>query len=139
MKIKPKLCDGCGNTGLIWKNSNGKRYCKRCSLKLSKKPLKISSISHKQKLLLKEYSQRRVAFLSLPENTTCRAKLSGCFGSNPETMTIHHSRGRGEYLLDESSWIPLCVKCHKWVEENPKESKETGLSFSRLEKIKTTT
>jgi hypothetical protein len=139
MKQKPKLCDGCGKISLIWKNNDGKKYCKYCSAHIQKKSFKILSFSHKQKNLLKEYYQRRNAFLAIPANKTCRAKLANCTGSISKSLTIHHSRGRGKYLLDETSWIPLCAECHRWVEEHPKEAKEIGLSFSRLETTEITT
>lgn len=133
MKINLKTCDICGNMRPIWKNLKNKKYCKNCATRLSGNTNKRSPVSQKQKVLNREYSQLRTAFLALPENTTCRAKMQGCTGLYPETMTIHHSRGRGEYMLDQLSWIPLCMSCHRWVEENPREAKKMGLSYSRLE------
>ena len=30
MKVKKKICDGCSTERLIWKNHEGKRFCKYC-------------------------------------------------------------------------------------------------------------
>jgi len=51
-----------------------------------------------------------------------------------EATTIHHKKGRGIYLLDKSTWIGLCMGCHRWVTDNPKEALEKGLIISRINK-----
>ena len=76
-----------------------------------------------------EYVSLRRKFLE--ENPMCHAKLDKCTLYSTE---VHHSRGRGEYLLVVSTWKPLCRYCHDWAEHNPLEAIELGLSESRLNK-----
>lgn len=137
--IQPKLktCSGCGNDKRIWKNYEGERFCKECWF--LKKPVSfpkpskaLRPTSDKRKPLDQMYSILRVKFLNEPHNATCRAKLPGCLGSMGQDLTIHHTKGRGKYYLEVSTWIPLCLACHKWVEEHPKQAKEMFLSESRI-------
>lgn len=138
MKIKPKTCAGCGKERPIWKNFQGERFCKTCwfsrkpsALKELPKPKRIKSVAEKREVLNELYSEMRKKFLAKPENSTCRAKLKGCTGSYEE-LTVHHTKGRGIYLLDISTWIPLCLSCHRWVTDHSEEANALGLSESRL-------
>ena len=48
---------------------------------------------------------------------------------------IHHKGGRiGSLLYDKRYFLAVCDTCHKWIEANPKLSKEEGWSISRLSK-----
>jgi hypothetical protein len=137
MKIIKKMCDGCGELRLIWKNKEGKRYCKQCwsahSVTTKVKPTqkRISPRSPKrikQDLL---YSQKRKVYLS--SNPMCKAHLPTIC---TQTATdIHHMAGRiGELYLDETYWVALCRACHSYVEAHPKEARDMGLSVLRLNK-----
>lgn len=139
MLAKKKLCAGCGEEQHIWKNYEGEKWCRSCwyqkaSLKFPKLSSRthISPVSDKRKVLDQLYSKMRIVFLSKPENHTCRAKLPGCMHHTGLNLTIHHTKGRGRYYLDTSTWIPLCLHCHQYIEAAPKEAKELGLSQSRL-------
>jgi hypothetical protein len=119
---KPKQCSSCNEYKVIWKNHEKNKYCKECwqkknPTKLSGPKKRIKAVSDKKKPLDKQYSKLRKAFLEKPENNTCRAKLPGCFYSMNEDLTIHHTKGRGKYYLDDSTWIPLCLHCHMRVHE----------------------
>lgn len=92
----------------------------------------IKPVSDKRKPLDQLYSKLRKAFLEDPHNATCRAKLPGCLGSMGQNLTIHHTKGRGKYYLDTSTWVPLCLTCHEWVERHPREAKEMMLVQSRI-------
>lgn len=137
--IKPKLktCAACGHDKVIWKNFEGNKFCKDCWFK--QEPVKIPTpskalkpVSDKRKPLDQLYSKLRVEFLSLPENFTCRAKLPGCMRTTGQDLTIHHTKGRGKFYLDTTTWIPLCLTCHRWVEEHPTQAKELELSQTRI-------
>jgi len=137
MQVKLKKCAGCGLDKVIWKNSQGKKYCKDCwysqeivKLPSNSRPLKPKS--DKKDVLDVLYSKMRKEFLSEPSNSTCRAKLPGCMGQFKENLTVHHTKGRGLYYLDKKTWIPLCLSCHEWVETHPKEAREMNLSQSKL-------
>lgn len=137
--MKLKLCSGCNSEKVIWKNHEGNKYCKDCWMKQSYKetpPAKnynrIKPISDKKRVEDILYTKLRKDFLEKPENSTCKAKLSGCMGVFKQNLTIHHTKGRGRYYLDSSTWIPLCLSCHEWVETHPKEAREMGLSGSKI-------
>lgn len=94
------------------------------------KPAKpLAPKSEKQLSLEKQYLKQLKVWMK--KHPFCKAKLKqvGCGGA---TEDCHHSRGRGEYLLDESTWVPVCRKCHTWIEAHPEEAKALGLSESRL-------
>lgn len=91
----------------------------------------LKSKNNKRKLLNQEYSKLRKEFLNKLENNTCRASFSGCLKSTGLNLTIHHSKGRGKYYLDTSTWIPLCLKCHEFIELNPKLAKELNFTDHR--------
>jgi hypothetical protein len=111
--------------------------CKCCSfifkpkkqpklLQRSKTPVK--KVSKKMSSDLREYGKLRKQFLL--ENPMCKKY------PNLIATDIHHSRGRGRFLLDTSTWVPLSRKAHIEVEGNPELAKEQGFS---LERLKTTT
>lgn len=137
MLAKKKPCAGCGEPHVIWKNHEGNKYCQKCwfqkaPVKFPRQSSPIKAVSDKRKPLDQLYSKMRVAFLSLPENHTCRAKLPGCMHTTGLNLTIHHTKGRGRYYLDSTTWIPLCISCHSYVELHPAEALELGLSQTRL-------
>jgi len=138
MKIKKKTCDGCGNDHLIWKNHEGKRYCKNCWLRsqavtgkknkpTNNKPLARHSLKRAKQE--RDYSKIRKAYLL--SSNTCKAQL-------PNTCThhsteVHHKMGRiGDLLTNIKYWLPVCRQCHQWIEEHPIEAKELGFSLNRL-------
>ncbi len=98
---------------------------------------KLRSVSTKQADLNQQYSRSRQEFLSKPENQECRAQgllptSVGCKGSDTSYLEIHHSKGRGIYLLDTSTWVVLCHFCHAHLETHPNLSRELGFTISRL-------
>jgi hypothetical protein len=87
----------------------------------------IKKVSDKMAKLLRVYNVLANQFKK--NNPICLATVE-CSGS--PTTEVHHRKGRGEYLLDESTFLPVCGNCHKWIEAHPKLSKEYGLSGDRL-------
>lgn len=140
MKAKKKKCDGpCGEFQFIWKNHEGKRYCKSCWSALSVRPRikptsvqkRVPSRSPKRAKEEQEYSIRRKEFLS--KNCMCQAHIPGvCRG---QATDVHHKAGRvGDLLLNILYWLAACRACHEWIEMHPKEAKEMGFSLTRLDK-----
>jgi hypothetical protein len=153
MHAKKKICFGCEQERLIWKNFEGNKYCLYCYLKANP-PIKkfiptpipkpvivheapakvikfkpIKQRSDKRSAEEKEYGRERQKFLRA--HKSCVAKLSGCKG---RSCDIHHMKGRiGTLLLEQKYWISVCRECHEWIENNPKDAKLLGLSLSRLE------
>jgi hypothetical protein len=129
MSITPKLkkCAGCNELKHIWKSHGKDKYCQPCWYSIEK-PKSISPVSEKRRGEMDEYSRLRDAFLTAKPR--CEAKLVGCTGVSTD---VHHSKGRvGDNYLKIGTWVSLCRSCHKFVEENPLEAKELGLSKSRL-------
>lgn len=142
---KEKICSGCKKSKRIWKNIDGKGFCKSCTFIIQPpKQLKVKAarpISHRSQKRIqadKQYTKVRKQFLL--EHPCCEAGKHGlhlpeCKGSNPEYLTIQHLKGRvGKLYLDTRYWITLCLFCHSWVNENPDKSIEMGLAQSRLKK-----
>ena len=135
MDVKLKLCDRCGEQKVIWKNHQGKKYCKFCwsshFVKSSKKPTVrnfLPTRSSKRIIDDKEYSIRRKIFLTA--NPMCQAHLIGC---QNVASQVHHKKGRiGKLLLNMTWWLAVCDSCHHWIENHPEEAKEKGFSLSRL-------
>ena len=136
MQVKLKKCAACNLDKVIWKNHEGNKYCKDCwySKEVAKSPSNkrpIKPKSDKKDILDVLYSKMRKEFLELPENATCRAKLPGCLNVYKQELTVHHTKGRGLYYLDKTTWIPLCMACHMWFETHPKEAREMSLSQTK--------
>lgn len=93
-----------------------------------KKPKPIPKVSKKQIERYKEYRIVRDEFMKL--HPTCQARLSGC---TVKATDLHHSRGKiGDLLTDKRHFKALCRSCHRFIEENPKFSKENGYSENRI-------
>jgi hypothetical protein len=134
MVVKKKICNGCKEEKLIYKCIDGKKYCKYCTYILI--PTKqtvtktfINRVSDKKKQKDVEYSKLRKLYLE--SHPFCEAKLPGI--CTAEATDIHHMSGKiGDDYLDVNNFIALCRVCHVWVENNPTEAKELGLSKNRL-------
>jgi len=74
----------------------------------------------------RKYKKLRIKFLS--DKSVCHAKIHEC---SLRATEIHHKKGRGKYLLDITTWLPVCRNCHNWIENNPEDSYELGLSQKR--------
>jgi hypothetical protein len=129
------MCDGCGELRPIWKNKEGKRYCKQCwsahsvTTKIKPTQKRISPRSPKRSKQEAEYSKLRKEFLT--KHPMCQAHL-------PQVCTqvstdVHHMKGRiGDLLLDQAHWLSVCRGCHYWIEMRPQAAKELGFSINRL-------
>lgn len=101
---------------------------RKALLSASKKVYKApNKVSDKRKELNKEYFALVEQFKK--DNPKCKARIDGCTDA---TEDCHHSRGRGKYLLDVSTWIPVCRHCHNFIEQHPLDALRRNLSFSRL-------
>jgi hypothetical protein len=78
----------------------------------------------------REYSKLRDKFLQA--NPYCQAMIQ-CHGLL--ATEIHHKKGKIQGLLTDTDYfLSVCRTCHQWIENNPLEAKELGLSLSRLSK-----
>lgn len=94
--------------------------------KVYKAPNKISA---KQKVKNQEYSERVKEWKK--ENPKCAAIIENvCTGA---TEDCHHQKKRGELLMVEKYWIPVCRACHQWIGDNAEEARNRGLTINHLE------
>jgi hypothetical protein len=137
IKVKLKLCAGCGLPKHIWKNVGGEKYCKVCYGRsitgVAKKPkptaTRIPAYSSKRAKMTALYSVARVKFLQ--DHPMCHAHLDA--KCSKKSTEVHHKAGRlFGLLLDQRYWLPTCHECHTWIEMHPEQAKEMGLSTDRL-------
>ena len=132
MQSKKKYCSGCDSEQYIWKNHEGKKYCKICwssQNKSIKKPTAtlnphspIKQKSDKQKAIDKAYSLMRIAYMT--QNPLCNIKIPAvCTGASCD---VHHMSGRGIQTLVQSTWVATCRECHSWCHNNPAEARILG-------------
>lgn len=91
----------------------------------------IKKVSTRQQKLNAAYKILRDQFMK--SHKACEANLQGC---KKKATECHHVRGRGQYYLDDTTYLALCSPCHKWVNEHNEAASEMGFCKSRLEKIK---
>jgi hypothetical protein len=136
MKQKKKFCHKCNTLQFIWKNLDGKKLCKACSLigvivfkPTNKKTKPIASRSPKRILEERVYNVKRKLFIEL--NPMCQAHIQGvCTGASSE---VHHKRGRiGSDLTDETLFLALCHACHEYIENHRAFAIEQGFSIKRI-------
>ena len=141
---KLKKCSVCDVSSVLWKANPP--MCKDCYQRHKNsltqttdgkvaKPFKyrtteIRKISDKQKKLNVAYLAQRAVYLK--NNPFCKVGIEGCMG---KATQVHHKKSRGQYLLQDSTWLPICAYCHHQVETRPQWAKENGFSLSRLENI----
>jgi hypothetical protein len=137
MQIKKKLCDGCSEPRVIWKNHKGKRYCKQCwschadnvQQKPTVKQTPLPRVSEKRSKEERLYSAQRIIFLR--EHCMCEAHIAGICTQTSEE--VHHKEGRtGENYLDITKWLAACHACHVWITDHPEEAIELGFSLKRI-------
>jgi hypothetical protein len=132
MKPKNKLCDGCGEWRVIWKNHLGNRYCKTCWLQKSakikvikptKKNVSIAPRSPNRIKQERKYTKLRKDFLYY--HPLCQAHIPSI--CTTQSTDVHHTyagANRDAYFLDTDTWLSVCRICHGWIHAHPKESRE---------------
>lgn len=137
IKQKLKFCSICGKLTVLWRSNPA--MCKDCSnkAKVSVKPPKyatkeIKKVSTKQQKLNAAYMVLRNAFMK--NHKACEANLIELAGCTRKATECHHSKGRGQYFLDDTTYIALCHNCHVFIENSPEWAKNKGYSFDRLKK-----
>ena len=70
----------------------------------------IKKVSSKMAGDLKLYHKKRKKFLEF--RLLCEARLPGC---TQTVSDVHHTKGRGQYLNDVSTWMAVCRHCHDYI------------------------
>ena len=82
------------------------------------------------------YKVLRASYLL--DHRLCEAGASEpCQRRRRRATEIHHTRGRGGYLLDMSTWLAVCPWCHRYIHDHPREARERGWMITRHQNIST--
>ena len=129
MVTKKKICAGCNTMSYIYKNIDGKKYCKSCAYKINS-PIKIKKVSEKRKQQNDEYSKLRKLYLE--SHLFCEVKFPGiCMGKATEIHHLYSGRDREKYYLDINTYKAICRNCHNMIHSNmsTEELLELGLKL----------
>ena len=128
--MKMKQCSKCTYVGPIYKNItvDGIRLklCKSCAMSISskdivvKKQKPIKPVSDKRQKQNTAYLLARKIFLMEERNKYC--PVTGGLATE-----IHHINGReNERLLNRKYWLAVSRDGHKYIHDNPSESRVNG-------------
>lgn len=124
---KKKQCGHlrCGKTCRFGPKKKKIYSIKRTPIKKNKKyRIPKKSLSRKEEEAV--YLPLREQFLK--DHPKCECGREGCFR---DSQDVHHTKGRGKYYLDVSTWKALARVCHIWVDENTDEARKLGLILIR--------
>lgn len=79
---------------------------------------RIKPVSKKRKDALVKYYALAKDYLH--KHPTC--EVDGC--GNKATEIHHKARRHGGLLLEVRFFMAVCRKCHRWIEDNPKDARE---------------
>jgi len=126
-----KECFGCNKITYIYKNIEGRKYCKLCSFKLLPNTNKhIRKVSVKKQKQDNEYSKLRKLYLE--SHLFCEVKFPGiCMGKATEIHHLYSGRDREKYYLDINTYKAICRNCHNMIHSNmsTEELLELGLKL----------
>jgi hypothetical protein len=105
----------------------GNEAMKRLKKGLSKFVAPIAKTSDKRAKLDLAYSVLRKNFLK--NHPVCQVK-----DCEHQSTDVHHKKGRGEYYLDETTFLAVCRSHHIAIEKAPLWAKAQGYSLDRLSK-----
>ena len=122
---KLKVCSGCHEEKVIWKNHEGNKYCQYCWSKVKSgepefKSL-IPTVSDKRAKKDAEYLKLRSKFLT--EHSMCKVSVAGC---SIKATDVHHTyagANRDAFYLVQSTWLPVCRNCHDWIHTHPEDAR----------------
>ncbi len=117
-------------------------------------PKPIPKVSPKRKIINKEYDKRKDLFLrahpfcqiymqvygiheSVVQKNNGWAVITNAIGNVrhhqvPEATQIHHTKGRGKYMLDESTWMAASFEWHRWAHDHPDACYPLGILVKRV-------
>ena len=119
------------------------------------KRTRLAPISKRQSALLKQYAIQREKFLKdhpycqwwLRENLFKESDVLCVIGRGPvcgrrdgfrsieyrvpAATEVHHTKGRGKYLLDTTTWVAVSAEGHRAIHADPKKSYAKGYMVPR--------
>lgn len=117
-----------GNTDMCASHNRLQR--KQMKEPIVKKPTAIKHISDQRMPLIIQYNELKTEWL---KGKVCALKFQveglKCWGR----MTVHHRRGKlGDNYLDTTTFLPVCLQHHAYIEAHPQEAYKKGWSLLRL-------
>jgi len=70
-----------------------------------------------------EYGRKRKEFLAA--NPWCA--VAALRGEQVPATHVHHRRGRGQFYLDESTFVPASREGDEWIHTNEQAARQAGL------------
>lgn len=127
----------------LWKQIQDAKSCKKLQGKSGvKKPVKSTwknrllkqdkprkRIRQKSKRRVRDervYTAKAAAYLATHPNCEACPILRPEYPVNPSEH-CHHTKRRGKFYLDETTYKAMCFTCHRWIHDNPAKSYELGL------------
>ena len=89
----------------------------------------IRQVSQRQARLNAEYYPKARAFKIA--NPVCQCCPLRHITPPHPTEDVHHKRGRGRYLLEESTYAAVCRECHTFIDANRTWAYSVGLLILR--------
>lgn len=117
----PKICKQPGCTNYVF----GGGYCMGHQYK-RRQASPINKVSKGRKKVNANYYKQARAFKK--KHPVCKIQSPDC---TYNTEGVHHKRGRGAYLMDESTWMPACNACNAYVEAHDAWARKRGFKESK--------
>lgn len=111
---------------------------KRSPLK-RRKPLKRSGglrgTSKRKCCEYHTWKAQEKAFINLnPLCKPCEDMMLGSSFKGHGAVEVHHTKGRRRFLLDVSTYLPVCRHCHTVIHNNPEWARAKGYMLDRIGK-----
>lgn len=82
-----------------------------------------------------EYLKARKEFLGSRLLCEVGERCVSMWGRRAVATEVHHKRGRGKWLMDESTWVATCRDCHRIIHERPNWAIQNGWIEPRYEEV----
>jgi len=142
IQTKLKICTGgCHKPKPIWKNHEGKRYCKDCWSDLN---LKISGgKAVKKHYVIPKRSEKRIkkdaAYYVLQkkylaDHPVCELNIEGeCTHKSSEIHHTYWGKDRDKYMNDFTTVKAGCTPCHRYVHDKMSAEEAIEKGFKRVD------
>jgi hypothetical protein len=138
---KKKKCDGCGEDAYIWKNVDGKRYCKQCSsntgvakpsnTKPTTRQKPIPPRSQKRSKEERLYLAKRIIFLQ--EHEVCMIHLPGiCTNKSTDIHHLYWGSSRNAHFIDFDNVMAVCRSCHDFIHTKLSSEEAISKGFKKI-------
>ena len=103
--------------------------CRRVKKKTPRQPIK--KVAKNRPKIDREYAALSKKIRA--ERPWCEIRSPVCTG---KAQGLHHTKGQGIYLLDETTLLSACNACNGWVEAHPEEARKIGAVGKRNYEVK---